>query len=289
MPAPVEYVRMLADVREAARHPLHRRRDPDRLRPHRQAVRLGALRPRTRPDRHRQVAGRRPAARRGHRPRRRHGGAPSRRARRHLRRKSARLRRGARGDRRDGGREDPGARGRAPEAESRRGSRHGSRSIPASATSAGSAPWSAMELVTDRESKAPDKALTTRLLAAALERGLILLSSGTFGNTIRVLAPLTADDAVIDEGLDVTRRGARSAWPAARPPWHDGTVVTLDRGRLRRRSRGRGAPLRVDAIRARAPSPSGPQVAPRRRADALDVALGRRVPGLRRAARRAPT
>ena len=59
-----------------------------------------------------------------------------------------------------------------------------------------------MELVTDRESRAPDKALTGRLLAAALERGVILLSAGTFGNTIRVLAPLTADDAVIDEGLD---------------------------------------------------------------------------------------
>jgi 4-aminobutyrate aminotransferase/(S)-3-amino-2-methylpropionate transaminase len=60
-----------------------------------------------------------------------------------------------------------------------------------------------MELVTDRESRAPDKALTARILAAALERGLVLLSAGTFGNIIRVLAPLTADDAVIDEGLDV--------------------------------------------------------------------------------------
>ena len=60
-----------------------------------------------------------------------------------------------------------------------------------------------MELVTDRESRTPDKALTGRLLAAALERGLVLLSSGTYGNTVRVLAPLTADDAIIDEGLDV--------------------------------------------------------------------------------------
>ena len=61
----------------------------------------------------------------------------------------------------------------------------------------------AMELVTDRSSKAPDKALTSRLLAAALERGLILLSSGTYGNTVRVLAPLTTPDEVVDEGLDV--------------------------------------------------------------------------------------
>jgi 4-aminobutyrate aminotransferase / (S)-3-amino-2-methylpropionate transaminase / 5-aminovalerate transaminase len=60
-----------------------------------------------------------------------------------------------------------------------------------------------LELVTDRESRTPDKALTGRVLAAALERGLVLLSAGTFSNTIRVLAPLTADDAIIDEGLDV--------------------------------------------------------------------------------------
>jgi 4-aminobutyrate aminotransferase/(S)-3-amino-2-methylpropionate transaminase len=60
-----------------------------------------------------------------------------------------------------------------------------------------------MELVTDRESRTPDKALAGRLAATALERGLVLLTSGTFGNTIRVLAPLTADDAIIDEGLDV--------------------------------------------------------------------------------------
>jgi 4-aminobutyrate aminotransferase/(S)-3-amino-2-methylpropionate transaminase len=59
-----------------------------------------------------------------------------------------------------------------------------------------------MELVTDRESRTPDKALTARVLAAALERGLVLLSAGTFGNVVRILAPLTADDGVIDEGLD---------------------------------------------------------------------------------------
>jgi 4-aminobutyrate aminotransferase/(S)-3-amino-2-methylpropionate transaminase len=39
--------------------------------------------------------------------------------------------------------------------------------------------------------------------AAALEAGLILLSCGTKGETIRILVPLTASDAVIDEGLDI--------------------------------------------------------------------------------------
>jgi 4-aminobutyrate aminotransferase/(S)-3-amino-2-methylpropionate transaminase len=59
-----------------------------------------------------------------------------------------------------------------------------------------------MELVADRASRTPDKALTGRLLAATLRRGVILLSAGTYGNVVRVLAPLTADDALLDEGLD---------------------------------------------------------------------------------------
>jgi 4-aminobutyrate aminotransferase/(S)-3-amino-2-methylpropionate transaminase len=63
-----------------------------------------------------------------------------------------------------------------------------------------------MELVTDRAGKHPDKALTARLLAAALERGVILLSAGTYGNVIRVLAPLTTPDAVLDEGLDAVEQ-----------------------------------------------------------------------------------
>jgi 4-aminobutyrate aminotransferase/(S)-3-amino-2-methylpropionate transaminase len=67
-----------------------------------------------------------------------------------------------------------------------------------------------MELVSDRATKAPEKALTQRLLAAALERGLILLSAGTFGNTVRVLAPLTTPDDILDEGLDVMEQALES-------------------------------------------------------------------------------
>jgi 4-aminobutyrate aminotransferase/(S)-3-amino-2-methylpropionate transaminase len=59
-----------------------------------------------------------------------------------------------------------------------------------------------MELVTDRSTKEPAKALTGRLITAALERGVILLSAGTYSNTIRILAPLTTPDVVLKEGLD---------------------------------------------------------------------------------------
>ena len=61
----------------------------------------------------------------------------------------------------------------------------------------------AIELVKDRASKEPDKALTGRILAEALKRGLVLLSAGTLGNVVRILVPLSVDDAVLEEGLDV--------------------------------------------------------------------------------------
>ena len=74
----------------------------------------------------------------------------------------------------------------------------------------------AMELVTDRQTRIPDKAVTARVLAGALARGLVLLSAGTYGNVIRVLAPLTTDDALIDEGLGVF--GAALAAAVGRAP-----------------------------------------------------------------------
>jgi 4-aminobutyrate aminotransferase/(S)-3-amino-2-methylpropionate transaminase len=73
-----------------------------------------------------------------------------------------------------------------------------------------------MELVTDRQTRTPDKSVTARVLAGALARGLVLLSAGTYGNVIRVLAPLTADDALIDEGLAVF--GAALEAAAGRTP-----------------------------------------------------------------------
>ncbi|KUR81303.1 4-aminobutyrate--2-oxoglutarate transaminase [Novosphingobium sp. Fuku2-ISO-50] len=48
-----------------------------------------------------------------------------------------------------------------------------------------------------------DGAMAKAVTVAALEAGLILLSCGTKGETIRILVPLTASDAIIDEGLDI--------------------------------------------------------------------------------------
>jgi 4-aminobutyrate aminotransferase/(S)-3-amino-2-methylpropionate transaminase len=61
----------------------------------------------------------------------------------------------------------------------------------------------AFELVTDPATKEPDAIRTAALVAAAVERGLILLSCGTGKNVIRILAPLTIPEALLDEGLDI--------------------------------------------------------------------------------------
>lgn len=61
----------------------------------------------------------------------------------------------------------------------------------------------AMELFKGSESRNPDPDLTKALVALAAERGLILLSCGMYGNTIRVLVPITGADELIDEGLDI--------------------------------------------------------------------------------------
>ncbi|AIB14295.1 4-aminobutyrate aminotransferase (plasmid) [Azospirillum argentinense] len=64
----------------------------------------------------------------------------------------------------------------------------------------------AMELVKDRGTKEPAPELTKALVAKAAEKGLVLLSCGTYGNVIRILVPLTASDALVDEGLDIIER-----------------------------------------------------------------------------------
>ena len=64
----------------------------------------------------------------------------------------------------------------------------------------------AIELVKDRKTKEPAKELAGKVQAAALQRGLLLLTAGTYGNVIRILVPLTVEDAVLDEGLIVLER-----------------------------------------------------------------------------------
>ena len=50
---------------------------------------------------------------------------------------------------------------------------------------------------------APNPDFTQRLRAEALARNLVLLTCGVHGNVIRFLAPLTIEDAVFDEAMDI--------------------------------------------------------------------------------------
>ncbi len=61
----------------------------------------------------------------------------------------------------------------------------------------------AIELVKDQTTHEPAPQLTQALLKAANDRGLILLACGTYGNVIRFLAPLTAGDELVREGMDI--------------------------------------------------------------------------------------
>ena len=61
----------------------------------------------------------------------------------------------------------------------------------------------AFDLMRSRGSAEPDADATRLVVKRAYETGLILLSCGVFSNGIRVLAPLTASDEVIDEGMAI--------------------------------------------------------------------------------------
>jgi 4-aminobutyrate aminotransferase/(S)-3-amino-2-methylpropionate transaminase len=61
----------------------------------------------------------------------------------------------------------------------------------------------AFDIVKTRGADEPDAAATKRIVARATELGLILLSCGVNANTIRLLMPLTAEDAIVEEGLNL--------------------------------------------------------------------------------------
>jgi 4-aminobutyrate aminotransferase / (S)-3-amino-2-methylpropionate transaminase / 5-aminovalerate transaminase len=60
----------------------------------------------------------------------------------------------------------------------------------------------AVELV-HQDSTDPDPGFTTAVATAAREKGVIVLTCGTYGNVLRFLPPLTISDELLNEGLDV--------------------------------------------------------------------------------------
>ncbi|MFI8746178.1 4-aminobutyrate--2-oxoglutarate transaminase [Pseudomonas sp. NPDC077186] len=63
----------------------------------------------------------------------------------------------------------------------------------------------AVELFEGGDLHKPNAALTGQIVAKARDKGLILLSCGTYGNVLRVLVPVTAPDAQLDKGLAIIK------------------------------------------------------------------------------------
>jgi 4-aminobutyrate aminotransferase len=63
----------------------------------------------------------------------------------------------------------------------------------------------------DPENGAPSPDFTNAVKAKALEKGLILLTCGVYGNVIRFLAPITIEDKVFAEALDILEASIREA------------------------------------------------------------------------------
>jgi 4-aminobutyrate aminotransferase len=83
--------------------------------------------------------------------------------------------------------------------------------IPAIGDVRGLGAMMAFELVRDPKTKEPDAALTAAILASAEKRGLVLLSCGTEANVVRLLAPLTIPDAILEEGLGLLSAAVKDA------------------------------------------------------------------------------
>jgi 4-aminobutyrate aminotransferase/(S)-3-amino-2-methylpropionate transaminase len=69
----------------------------------------------------------------------------------------------------------------------------------------------AMEFVRDPESKTPDKERTSRVVEAALQEGLLLLTAGQYSNVIRTLMPFVITDEELEEGLSILGRAVDAA------------------------------------------------------------------------------
>ena len=61
----------------------------------------------------------------------------------------------------------------------------------------------AMELVHDGNPHHPATAAVKEVIRGALQRGLLLISAGSYSNIIRVLAPLVITDGELERGLDI--------------------------------------------------------------------------------------
>ncbi|WP_286221274.1 4-aminobutyrate--2-oxoglutarate transaminase [Marinobacter apostichopi] len=70
-------------------------------------------------------------------------------------------------------------------------------------------PMAAFELVESKDSHVPKPELAAAVTKKAKEKGLILLSCGMYGNTLRFLMPVTIEDEVLEEGLNIVEEALK--------------------------------------------------------------------------------
>jgi 4-aminobutyrate aminotransferase/(S)-3-amino-2-methylpropionate transaminase len=69
----------------------------------------------------------------------------------------------------------------------------------------------AVELVEDRTTKTPARGIASRIVEECYREGVIVLKAGTYDNVIRLLPPLTIDEPLFEEGLDVLDKAVAAA------------------------------------------------------------------------------
>ena len=77
------------------------------------------------------------------------------------------------------------------------------RRFPRIGQTRGLGPMRAIEMVTDRVIKEPDKPAAQAVVRYAYEHGVIVMACGTHGNVLRFLIPLTMAEEELEEGLAV--------------------------------------------------------------------------------------
>jgi len=67
-----------------------------------------------------------------------------------------------------------------------------------------------IEFVEDRDTKEPAAEYVARLRQDCLSRGLLLISTGNYSNTVRFLIPLVIDDETLEQGLSIMEESMRA-------------------------------------------------------------------------------
>ncbi|MGO2134867.1 MAG: 4-aminobutyrate--2-oxoglutarate transaminase [Marinobacter sp.] len=72
-------------------------------------------------------------------------------------------------------------------------------------------PMAAFEMVESKENRKPMPEMAAAITKKAKEKGLILLSCGMYGNTLRFLMPVTIEDSILEEGLVIVEECLKEA------------------------------------------------------------------------------